>query len=408
MIVQDCDLKSYTRLSDLPGLSRFALDAAHAITDVVEQVHASIAAPIPFATTGSGRMGGIPGLVYRSVHAGYSVVGAGVQTALNRASPTAGELTASTPERERMLAILNGVWGDHLEASANPLAIQMSLWHEGMPLMVDSGPMRPALKPPGQRLLVLAHGLCMNEMGWRQGDHDHGAALAWELGYTPLYLRYNSGLHVSTNGKRLAVMLERLVEEWPQPVEELAVIGYSMGGLVARSAVYFGMAANHQWTQQLRRLVFLGTPHHGSRLERAGNRADALLNATRYSAPFRRLGTTRSAGITDLRHGSVIDEDWQGLDRFDHAHDTRRPVPLPPGVSCYAVGGTLGSRADDVRSRVLGDGIVPLNSALGIHKNPAYSLAFPESNRWVGKGIDHLGLLRRPEVYARIRDWLAG
>ncbi len=252
----------------------------------------------------------------------------------------------------------------------------------------------------------------MNDLGWRQSDrdhrdHDHGAELARELGYTSLYLRYNTGLHVSTNGKRLAGILERLVEEWPEPVEELAIVGFSMGGLVARSVVYYGMAAEQEWTRRLGRLVFLGTPHHGSRLERAGNRADALLSATRYSAPFRRLGTTRSAGITDLRHGSVTDEDWQGQDRFVHRHDTRCPAPLPTGVACYTAAASLGLRAGDVKGRVLGDGIVPLESALGIHRNPEHSLAFAESNRWVGYGMRHLDLLRRPEVYARIRDWLA-
>jgi hypothetical protein len=190
-------------------------------------------------------------------------------------------------------------------------------------------------------------------------------------------------------------------------VEELAIVGYSMGGLLARSAVYYGTAANHKWPGRLRQVIFVGTPHHGSRLERAGNRADALLNTTRYSAPFRRLGTTRSAGVTDLRHGSVIDEDWQGLDRFGHHHDTRRPIPLPLDVACYAIGATLGSRAGDLKSRVLGDGIVPLDSALGIHKNAEYSLSFPESNLWTGYGMGHMDLLRRPEVYARIRDWLA-
>lgn len=401
-------MNRYTPLYDLLGLSRFALDAAQTITNVVEDVHASIVAPRdPSATTGSGRMGGVPGLVYRGIHAGYNVAGAGIQAALNLAAPVAGTGSASTPERETALAILNGVWGDHLEAGANPLAIEMSLRHQGVPLAIDASSIRSALPAAGNRLLVLVHGLCMNDLGWRQGDHDHGAELARELGYTALYLHYNSGLHVSTNGKRLAGLLERLVEGWPDHLEELVIIGHSMGGLVARSAVYYGTAGNQAWPRHLRRMVFLGTPHHGSRLERAGNRADALLNATRYSAPFRRLGTTRSAGITDLRHGNVIDEDWQGLDRFGHRHDTRRPVPLPPSVPCYAVGATLGSRAHDVRSLVLGDGVVPLDSALGVHKNAEYSLAFPESNRWIGYGMSHIDLLKQPEVYARIRDWLA-
>ena len=191
---------------------------------------------------------------------------------------------------------------------------------------------------PGRKLLVLAHGLCMNDLSWEQNGHDHGAQLARDLGYTPVYLHYNTGLRVSTNGKLLAGLLERLVAAWPEPVEEITVLGHSMGGLVARSAAHYAEQDNRTWRPQLRRLVFLGTPHHGSRLERAGHWADRLLDVSPYSAPFQRLGASRSAGIVDLRHGSVVDEDWQGFDRLGHRWDRRRHVPLPAGVECYALG----------------------------------------------------------------------
>ena len=59
----------------------------------------------------------------------------------------------------------------------------------------------------------------MNDLQWSRDGHDHGTALAADLGYTPLYLHYNTGEHISTNGRRLANLLESLVQEWPQPVE---------------------------------------------------------------------------------------------------------------------------------------------------------------------------------------------
>jgi hypothetical protein len=157
----------------------------------------------------------------------------------------------------------------------------------------------------------------------------------------------------------------------------------------------------------LRRLVFVGTPHHGSRLERAGHWADQLLTVTPYSAPFVRLGASRSAGIIDLRHGSVVDEDWQGHDRLGYHGDVRRPVPLPAGVQCYAFAATLGTSDDDPRGRLMGDGLVPVDSALGIHRDPRRNLAIPPSNQWVGCAMSHRGLLRRPEVYSQLRQWLS-
>ena len=122
-----------------------------------------------------------------------------------------------------------------------------------------------------------------------------------------MYLRYNTGLHVSQNGRELAAQLEQLVAHWPVPVTALTLVGYSMGGLVARSAIHYGQAGAMRWAGQLGDLVCLATPHHGSPLERAGNLLDALLGVNPYSAPYGKLIQLRSAGITDLRYGHVYD-----------------------------------------------------------------------------------------------------
>jgi hypothetical protein len=153
-------------------------------------------------------------------------------------------------------------------------------------------------------------------------------------------------------------------------------------------------------------LVCLGTPHHGAPLERAGNWVDLVLGATPYAAPFARLGKVRSAGITDLRHGNLVDEDWVGRDRFARGNDRRQHLPLPDGVRCFAAAATTGQESGDLKDRLLGDGLVPLDSALGRHKNPAHTLAFPEHRQWIGYGMNHLGLLNRPEVFAQLQQWL--
>jgi pimeloyl-ACP methyl ester carboxylesterase len=399
-------VKRYLNPSDLRGFSRLAIDAAREVTDLIEAMHYTISSPS--SLSGASTPGGTrdtTGLLYRNIHGCYYLVGAGMDAVLAQVVPMFGD-PPSTPEREAVLATLNGIWGDYLVASDNPLAIEMSVRHGGRSLVLEKRAIQAAIPQASGKVVVLVHGLCMNDLCWSRGGHEYGTALARDLGYTPVYLHYNSGLHISTNGRRFAGLLERLVREWPQPVDELAIIGHSMGGLVSRSACHYGTLAGHTWRQHLRKLMFLGTPHHGSPLERAGNWADVILKATRYTAPFGHLGTKRSAGITDLRYGNLLDEDWEGLDRFAYRPDSRRPMPLPDGVRCYAIGASIGTRQGDVKDRLVGDGMVLLDSALGHHKEPDRCLAFPQSQQWVGYNMGHADLLDRPEVYQKIREWL--
>lgn len=131
-----------------------------------------------------------------------------------------------------------------------------------------------------------------------------------------------------------------------------------------------------------------------------------VLGKSFYVAPFARLARIRSAGITDLRYGNLLDEDWIGRDRFHHADDLRRPVPLPQAVDCYTVAATTGKCLGDLKDRLLGDGLVPLESALGRHHDPSLNLVFRKSRQWVGYEMNHLDLLSRLEVYEKIRGWL--
>jgi pimeloyl-ACP methyl ester carboxylesterase len=257
------------------------------------------------------------------------------------------------------------------------------------------------------KVVVLAHGLCMNDRQWLRKGHDHGAALARDLGYTPLHLHYNSGLHISTNGRIFADLLETTLADWPAPLEELVIIGHSMGGLVARSACHYGALAGYRWPGALRKLVFLGTPHHGSPLERSGNWIDIGLGAFSYTAPLALVGKLRSAGITDLRHGSLLDEDWVDQDRFAHNHDVRRPLPLPKDVHCYTMAAALDEENVGYLRSLLGDGLVPVASAHGHHDLEEHHLNIPAADRWTGYGMHHLELLSRPEVYAQLRTWLS-
>jgi len=398
--------KPLVQVADLRGYSRLAVDATVGLANLVETMHHNILrTPGILGESTQQPTGGITGLVYKSIRGATRAVGSGIDAVLARFVPLFGG-GASSAEREAVLAVLNGVLGDHLQHSANPLAIPTRLRREGVALELTRDALRAAIPEATGKVLVLAHGLCMNDLQWQRNGHDHGAALAVDAGFTPVYLHYNSGLHVSTNGRAFAEQLEALLAAWPVPVDELAIIGHSMGGLVARSACHYAAEARHAWLRHLRAMIFLGTPHHGAPLERGGNWIDAVLDASPYTTAFARLGKIRSAGITDLRHGSMLDEDWDQQDRF--ARSPRKPhaLPLPANVECCTIAVSLAKKSGDLAERLLGDGLVPLASALGKHKDASRQLAFAKDRQWIGYGMNHLDLLDRREVYAQIRRWL--
>jgi hypothetical protein len=298
--------------------------------------------------------------------------------------------------REAVLAALNGSHGDHLEASGNPLAIGMHLRRDGVALALQPAALAAALPDLGPHPLVLVHGLCMNDRQWTRQGHDHGLALARELGYTPVYLNYNSGRAVHVNGAELAGLLDQLLDAWPQPPQSLTLLGHSMGGLVIRGACQRARQDGLRWQQQLADVVFLGTPHHGAPLERAGSRLDWLMGLSPYSAPIARIGNSRSAGIRDLHSGRC-----QPADSQHQAADT-----LPDSARCFVV---AGSRSPDPTATVrpAGDGLVPVASALGSHRDRALDLAIAPERQCVLGAVGHFDLLSDARVYAKLAAWLA-
>jgi pimeloyl-ACP methyl ester carboxylesterase len=394
-------------ISDLRGVCQLAVAAVIGTTRTVEEMHGTVVRALPFVGKPvAGAVLIIPGLVYRSIRGITRRVGGGLDTVFAQAeSLISSPRVASSAERDAILAVINGVLGDSLVNIASPLAIPMRLRKNGQPLQLERKALASAFTPADRKLLVAIHGLCMTDTN-RKG-HDHTGSLARDLGYTPISLQYNSGRHVSTNGREFAGMMEQLVRAWPVPVDEVVIIGHSMGGLIARSACHYAKRERYRWLDKLRKLVFLGTPHHGAPLERAGNWLELLMSRVPHSAPLARLGGIRSAGIKDLRYGNLIDEDWQGL-RGDARHDSRTPVPLPPGVQCFAVAASRRAKSAGHRMRPAGDGLVPVESALGQHEDPALDLSIPEHRRFTAQGLNHFELRTSPEVHEQLHLWLSG
>ena len=405
----------HLRSTDLRGLAKLATQATLNVTKIAEGVTQSVWSTLG-APSGKDKdqTRGITGLVYKSIQGVAQLVGKGTESLLTSLQPLLDKIDQEPQEsapREAVLAALNGVMGDRLVESDNPLATPMTLRVQNQALDWEAMPDTALLTG---KVLIVVHGLCMNDLQWtvqNQGESlNHAETLATKLGYTPVYVRYNTGLHTSQNGQTLSNQLELLSALWPTPLTEISVLVHSMGGLVTRSAVHAAQQSKRQWVKKLKNIVFLGTPHHGAPLEKAGNWIDVLLGVTPYSAPFKRLVELRSSGITDLRFGNVLDSDWQDQDRFKpktkEEHVAREHLPLPENIACFTVAATMASKRSLLADRLIGDGLVPLNSALGVHSDPTRNLVFAKSSQMVVYRTNHMAMLGSAEVGEQLVAWL--
>ena len=313
---------------------------------------------------------------------------------------------------ELAIAVLNGAVGDHLARSGNGLATSMTCVETGVPMPrpLERAALTAAHPGASPRVALLLHGLMCTEDVWRHEDgSDYGSLLARDHGFTPLYLRYNSGLPIAENGKGLAALLEELVAAYPVAIEEIVPIGFSMGGLVVRSACHVASVATTEsgWLPLVRRAMYVGTPHLGAPMERVGRVVAKLLRAVDdpYTRLAAELADLRSDGVKDLGDADLRHEDRaRRVPRFG-LRDPRHPVPLLPEIKHFLVAGTLSA---DVRlASLFGDSIVPLGSATDGSCVDAATFALPPSHVRIVSGASHLTLAHDAAVYEHLREWCA-
>jgi len=376
----------------------------------IEEVHIAVA-DRPFAAVARA---GLPAAAVRHVHDGVTML---AYASVRAAGAVAGVLTGAVlagvgarPARpstsgsrwvDHTLGALGGVIGDRLEREANALGVPMELRHRDHGLSPEPAALAAAFPDATGRIAVFVHGLCGTEHTWGFGGREpYGSRLRSDLGYTPLYVRYNSGLHVSENGRRLADLLDATVGAWPVEVDELAIVGHSMGGLVARSACHYGRVEDRRWTRVVRHVICLGSPHLGTPLEKLANVGAWALGMFRETRPFAAVLNGRSAGIKDLRFGYVLDEDWRDVDPDALLENTRRECTLLDSAAYHFLSATITRAPHHPVARLLGDTLVRVPSASG---PPTWR----RTSRWIG-ATSHLGLLNDPVIYDQLRGWLGG
>jgi pimeloyl-ACP methyl ester carboxylesterase len=377
----------------------------------IEQVHLAIASRA-FRSTGNAgapvrqKHDAITTAVYGGVRtagrsAGLAVTG--VASLLTAARPS-GPLGTS-PATSLAAAVLNAAVGDKLAAQHDPLAIRMAVRVEGQDVLPRRDEIEASFPAATSSLAVFLHGLGETDTSWRlysgEAGGTYGSRLSDELGYTPLYLRYNTGRHISTNGRDVAHLLADVVSRWPRPVEEIIVIGHSMGGLVARSACHYGAVAGEPWVPRVRHVFYLGCPHVGAPLERGVSYLGWALARVPETQAYASLVNVRSAGIKDLRFGYILDEDWAGCDADRCLQNHQHFVPLLATANHYAISAAVVGDARHPVARLVGDLLVQPGSARGRRL-----IDVPLHNIRHYGGLHHLSLLNHPDVYKAMQDWL--
>ena len=373
------------------GIARRVFGSIGPVSKPVEIVHNTIAAATYYA-------------VDRGVRG--SLRGAGELAAETRGSDD-GDTIESHPTVADVVAALNGIYGDELTDRGNEFALTMQIRRRGAPVAMNAAAIAATFPNATGRIVVFVHGWCLTERSWWRRPRDgedaspYGARLRGDLGFTPVYLRYNTGLHISENGKALAAVLDELQAMWPVPVDEIALVGHSMGGLVVRSACHYGTQHQHAWPDAVRHVVCLGSPHLGADLEKGVNAASWALARLPETQALASFLNARSAGTKDLRYGALLDEDWSYSHPDEFLRDRCHEVPFLPGAVYHFVATTAGPRAVGA---VFGDRLVRPHSASGAGK--ARQVPFEPHHGLTLTGLHHFDLLNHAAIYDKLHHWL--
>jgi pimeloyl-ACP methyl ester carboxylesterase len=405
--------RSGSQPDELRALGRLGFDELAGAVGGIGQMHKAISDRV-FWATGPGAApvrlahDAIAGGVYAGVRAGATLVGLAADAALAlRRDPDPRPLSRN-PHGGLALGAINGLIGDALERDQSALGQEMSVRVRGEAIPPERAALADAFAAAGPRPVIFVHGLMGAEHTWwlkaREQGGPYGARLERDLGVTPLYLRYNTGRHISENGRSLGELIEALVAAWPAPVEQVALVGHSMGGLVARSACHHADLEGAEWVRRVRHVVTLGTPHLGAPLAQAVHYASAALWAVPETRPLASFLRRRSAGIRDLRHGSLVDADWRDRDADALRAVACEEVALLDGATHCFVAATITRSPRHPLGRLVGDSLVLVPSASG--RGRARRIPFRDEHGAYLGGAHHLALLNHPAVYERLRDWL--
>ena len=404
------------RTMDVEAVGALAGEALAAGGKLVKDMHEGIASR-PFKALGPAATpvrvlhDGISRAVYRGVGSGLRGIARGAAKVAARHAELDGTALGTRPRGSIVLGALNGFYGHLLTEQGNELALRMEIRRAGAPVPATLDRLRAAFPDATSRIVVFVHGLCETDEAWwlgtrRAGRIDrrsYGERLQDELSFTPLYVRYNTGLRVSANGRALARLLEDVVRSWPAGVEELVLVGHSMGGLVSRSACHYGEQDGLRFTTAIRHVFCLGSPHLGADLEKGVNVLSWALARLPETRAMSNLLNTRSVGIKDMRFGSCSEEDWCDCHPDEFLRDRCGELPFLPDANYYFIAAAVSPKAVGT---LVGDLLVRIPSSSGRGNGKGRRILFEVDNGHELTGLNHFELLNHPAVYEQLRRWL--
>lgn len=326
--------------------------------------------------------------------------------ATGRGLATAARLAQEN--RHYVLPVLNGFVGDQLAREVPDAAIRMSFRKSGRDVSLAELDLPPHRIGHGRTVVVMLPGLMCDEVifhdtRWLSSTPPRpglGERISQEVGAEVLYLRYNTGRHISENGRALSALLQELVDTHGEDIDQLVLLGHSMGGLVIRSAGHYAPQLGHSWVDKLSTVLLVGVPLKGSFVEQLANLTAFVL--ARVGNLYTTLGAwilqERSDGIKDLRFGLMVDEDWTDHPLDERLFATKTPVPPLPNVRYHVIAGTLPKDGDSALSGLFGDGLVRPGSAAGDALFGPDDPDHPCGTVRFFPGRGHLDLLADPEV----------
>ena len=391
---------------EIRGLGDLVDLVAERVTTPVEGMHRAIADRSLRWTGSTGeparrRVDATIASIYDVIRLGGSAAGATIGL-IAAARPGA---FSGTEFGRKLQAVANATWGDELEKRNNGFRTRMGVRDpSGAPVALTPAGVAAAFPEAESRVAILVHGLGRTEQSWLAKDDRDGLwdRLNIEPSITPVMVRYNSGRHLSDNGAELAGLLEMLWNSWPIPIESMALVGHSMGGLVIRSACHFARAADRDWVNALDHVVTVASPHLGAPLEKAANIVSWGLRATPESSPLAEFLDARSVGIKDLRFGIISEENWydSGTDASSAGKPTD-PSPVPE-VDHHFLAAVVTKNPAHPVGAVLGDLMVRAASGTGRGRRRHVEATHTQ----VLGGRRHFDLLHDPEVQDQVLEWL--
>ncbi|AZG44457.1 esterase/lipase family protein [Gordonia insulae] len=321
------------------------------------------------------------------------------------AADTAGEVPSQTRRGAAAIGFLNGLIGDQLADERSPLATEMSLRSGGVRVATTADDLARAYPDATGHITVFLHGLMETEYAWDFGGQaTYGARLRADIGSTEVLIRYNSGRHISDNGRDLAQLLADIVLLWPVPVTSVSLIGHSMGGLVLRSACHTGVESGAYWPSLVRHTVCLGTPHLGAPMAKGVHVATAALRATAMTRPFGDFLGRRSDGVRDLLHGTITADGRNVVDRDAIRQPAVDNPPLMHTARHLFVTASITHDPDHPVGRLIGDGLVRGSSGRG--RDRIRHIGFHGDDGLHIGGAHHFTLLNDDEVHRWLRERL--